>query len=68
MYADLTIWLTAILQRLKRKSDEGIIQYLYDHPQLVVSLGYPVDLVHAKVAIIDYAHFGRRKKRLGLLP
>jgi hypothetical protein len=60
--------LTAILQRLWQKSDEGIIQYLYDHPRLAVFLGYPVDPIRLEVAIIDPAHCGRRKKQLGLLP
>jgi hypothetical protein len=60
--------LTAILQRLWQKSDEGIIQYLYDHPRLAVFLGYPVDPLRLEVAIIDPAHYGRRKRQLGLLP
>jgi hypothetical protein len=57
-----------MLQRLWQKSDEGIIQYLYDHPSLAVFLGYPIDPIRLEVSIIDPAHYGRRKKRLGLLP
>jgi hypothetical protein len=38
VYAALTIWLTAIIQRLWQKSDEGIIQYLYDHLDLAIGL------------------------------
>lgn len=68
VYTDLTIWLTTIIQRLWQKSDEGIIQYLYDHLELAVALGYPVDPQGNEVAIIDPAHYGRRKKGLGLLP
>jgi hypothetical protein len=41
---------------------------LYDHPDLAVALGYPVDPQASEVWIIDPAHYGRRKKRLGLLP
>lgn len=33
VYGALTIWLMAIIQRLWQKSDEGIIQCLYDHRQ-----------------------------------
>jgi hypothetical protein len=68
VYAALTIWLTAIIQRLWQKSDEGIIQYLYDHLDLAVALGYPVDPQRGEVWIIDPAHYGRRKRGLGLLP
>lgn len=68
VYADLTIWLTAVIQRLWQKSDEGIIRYLYDHLDLAVALGYPLDPQLGEVWIIDPAHYGRRKKRLGLLP
>lgn len=68
VYTDLTIWLTAVIQRLWQKSDEGIIRYLYDHLDLAVALGYPFDAKVGEVWIIDPAHYGRRKKRLGLLP
>lgn len=30
-YSDLTIFLTMIIQRLWRKSNEGIVQYLYNY-------------------------------------
>lgn len=67
VYSDVTIFATSIIQRLWQKSNEGIIQMLYDHPQIAVALGYPLDLKTNTVSIIDPAHYGRRKKKLGLI-
>lgn len=67
VYSDATIYATSIIQRLWQKSNEGIIQLLYDHPEIAVGLGYPLDLKTNTVSIIDPAHYGRRKKELGLI-
>ena len=66
VYSDLCIFLTSIIQRVWQKSNEGIIQHLYDHPMVAVALLYPVDLNTGKVSIIHPAHYGRRKRQLGL--
>jgi len=66
VYSDLCIFLTSIIQRVWQKSNEGIIQYLYDQPLVAVALLYPVDLPTGQVSIIHPAHYGRRKRQLGL--
>jgi len=66
VYPDLCIFLTSIIQRVWQKSNEGIIQYLYDYPMVAVALLYPVDLHTGQVSIIHPAHYGRRKRQLGL--